>query len=171
MFKTTNNGRLPTRATKYSACVDLYANKDVTIGAGETKIIGLGVKIDLDKLLYRVYKEAFTKQQIYKQNNYHKKVEELHDSFKNSHYILLEPRSSLRAKGLIVGSGIIDLDYNSELKLIIHYPYNGKGASHYEINSGDRIAQCTLLEHKSHLFGIESEDTRSGGIGSTDEQN
>ena len=36
------------------------------------------------------------------------------------------------------------------------------------MKKGDKIAQCTLLEHKSYLFGIESEEVRVGGIGSTD---
>ena len=38
MLKVINGGFEPTRATKYSAMVDLYANADVVIGAGETKI-------------------------------------------------------------------------------------------------------------------------------------
>lgn len=39
MFKTVLDGKLPTRGSKYSACVDLYAREDVVIGAGETKLI------------------------------------------------------------------------------------------------------------------------------------
>jgi len=42
MFKVVNKGKMPTRATKYSAAVDLYANEDVVIG-------GLGVCIDIQK--------------------------------------------------------------------------------------------------------------------------
>ena len=36
MFKTINGGKLPTRASKYSAFVDLYTNEDVIIGGGGT---------------------------------------------------------------------------------------------------------------------------------------
>ena len=36
MFKTINGGKLPTKATKFSAAVDLYANADVVIKAGDT---------------------------------------------------------------------------------------------------------------------------------------
>ena len=36
MFKTINGGKLPTKATRFSAAVDLYANADVVIKAGET---------------------------------------------------------------------------------------------------------------------------------------
>lgn len=35
MFKTVNGSTMPTRGTEFSACVDLYANADVTIGAGK----------------------------------------------------------------------------------------------------------------------------------------
>jgi hypothetical protein len=50
MLKTINGGKMPTKGSKYSACVDLYANEDVCIGAGETKIVGLGVCIDIDSI-------------------------------------------------------------------------------------------------------------------------
>ena len=33
---------------------------------------------------------------------------------------------------------------------------------------GDKIAQCTLKEHKGYLLGIESDAERKGGFGSTD---
>jgi len=36
-----------------------------------------------------------------------------------------------------------------------------------QIKKGDKIAQITLLEHKSYLFGVESDVERSGGFGST----
>lgn len=151
----------PTKGSKYSAAIDLYSREDIVIGAGETKLIPLGVKIDKNKM------------PIYLQNNMHR------------HYLQLEPRSSLRAKGLIAGTGIIDLDYKDEIMIILHNPIwqtrlgtyeDGKktivhfGATtnfDYKINKGDKIAQILLKEHKTYLFGIETEDERSGGFGST----
>ena len=50
MFKVLTKGCEPTRGSKYSACVDLYASEEVVIGAGETKLVGLGVVIDKKKL-------------------------------------------------------------------------------------------------------------------------
>jgi dUTPase len=50
MFKTINGGKLPTKATKFSAAVDLYANADVVIKAGETYKVPLGVCIDEEKM-------------------------------------------------------------------------------------------------------------------------
>ncbi|MDQ7067776.1 MAG: hypothetical protein Q9M40_07275 [Sulfurimonas sp.] len=38
------------------------------------------------------------------------------------------------------------------------------------IIKGQRIAQITLLEHKAYLFGIDTEEERTGGFGSTDEK-
>jgi len=167
MFKTINEGKMPTRATKYSAAVDLYANEDVVIGAGETAIIGLGVCIDIQKF-----------------------TSDITDAYKDklSHYLELHPRSSLRAKGLISGVGIIDLDYKDEIKIIIHNPIIGaylspiklndgdfigmsyEGNDKYTINNGDKIAQVLLKEHKGYLLNISSEDERTGGIGSTGEK-
>jgi dUTPase len=156
MFKVLDGATAPTRATKYSAMVDLYAREDVVIGAGETKIVPLGVKISedgLQKLLVNSGREFM---------DYY---------FKKSHYLELHPRSSLRAKGLIIGVGVIDLDYPDEIGLIVHNPiandikHNSNGD--YTINKGDKVAQCTLMEHKGYLLGIESDTERRGGFGST----
>lgn len=48
MFKILKDYCEPVRSTKYSAYVDLFSAEDVIIGAGETKIIKLGVKLDLE---------------------------------------------------------------------------------------------------------------------------
>jgi len=169
MFKVLTNGCETTRGSKYSAAVDLFASKDCIIAAGETKIIGLGVRIDLD-VLYRSW--------------YNSDDQGSWRNFLNSHYLELHPRSSLRAKGLISNTGIIDLDYDDEIKIIIHNPLtvadfgeNEVGRIDkspavfdvYKIKKGDKIAQILLKEHKSYLFGIESNEERTGGFGSTGE--
>ena len=124
MLKTLVKGCEPTRGSKFSAGIDLYASKDVVIGAGETKLVGLGVCIDLEKLLYRVPK-------IVDMRRWHKKrfdagitdvsedesISHLENEFLSSHYLELHPRSSLRAKGLIAGVGVIDLDYIPSCKI------------------------------------------------------
>jgi dUTPase len=166
MFKVINRGKLPTRATKYSACVDLYANADVMIGAGETVVVPLGVCVDIEYI-----KSLHTTQ------SYYSKLDILNlEDFLDTHYLQLEPRSSLRAKGLQAGTGVIDLDFKDEICLIAHYPYtrefeisNGDKSKAFIISKGDRIAQIMLCEHKSYLFGIESEEERNGGLGSTGE--
>ena len=160
MFEILDGATAPTRATKYSAMVDLYANADVVIGAGETKIIPLGVKIDIEYI-----------ESIFTTQNYCVHSDTLNE-FLSTHFLELHPRSSLRAKGLIIGVGVIDLDYPDEIGLIVHNPildvsfgvYNGDA---FKISKGDKVAQCTLMEHKGYLMGIESDAERSGGFGST----
>jgi dUTPase len=93
MFKTINGGKIPTKGSKFSACVDLYANEDVCIGAGETKIVGLGVCLDIETFLGGIDNS------------------EWQEDFLKSHYFQLEPRSSLRAKGIMAGTGVIDIDF------------------------------------------------------------
>lgn len=139
MFKVLTEGCKPKRGSKYSAFVDLYASEDKVIGIGDTAIVGLGVAIDTE--YYKDYHDV-----------------------KRSHYMQLEPRSSLRAKGLIAGTGVIDLDYADEIKLIVH----NFRKDEFKITKGDKIAQISLIEHKSYWFNIDSEDVRVGGIGSTD---
>ena len=40
----------------------------------------------------------------------------------------------------------------------------------FEIKKGDKVAQCTLKEHKGYLMGYETETLRTGGFGSTDKK-
>ena len=37
----------------------------------------------------------------------------------------------------------------------------------FKISKGDKVAQCSLKEHKSYLLGYESDVIRDGGFGST----
>lgn len=39
--------------------------------------------------------------------------------------------------------------------------------SAFIISKGDKVAQCTLKEHKGYLMGFESDAIRKGGFGST----
>ena len=69
-----------------------------------------------------------------------------------------------------------------EIGLIVHNPIPSFSQSFqgsistsiyrkFTINKGDKIAQCTLVEHKGYLMGIESDVERKGGFGSTDKCN
>ena len=181
MFKTVKDGKLPTRGSKYSACVDLYAREDIVIGAGETKVIPLGVALDLEEIkeseMFMV--ESFGESYGSLGEDFDA---EMYQNFLSSHYIKIAMRSSIAVKhGLIIanGEGIIDMDYEGEMGLIVHQGFpavthtfsdDNDGKRIYNpitIKKGDRVAQATLMEHKSYLFGIETEDERSGGFGST----
>ena len=179
MFKILDGACTPKRGTKYSAYVDLFAREEVTIEAGETKVVKLGVKLDLDKLYRSWY--FYTEQ-----NN----ISGRWDMYLRSHYLEVALRSSLGVKGLIIanGTGKVDLDYPDEIGLIIHNPLQISsqryenlvsggvrylndsyvGNSVFQIKKGDKVAQCTLKEHKGYLMGYETETLRTGGFGSTD---
>jgi len=189
MFREINGGNLPTRGSKYSACVDLYANADITIGAGETVLIPLGVCIDKDEIFKKFYQTHRTFDEAINEianNNSKQQPHELRQSFSmtlKSHYLQLMLRSSL-SKELIIanGVGVIDLDYKDEIMIRVHKPLricsygvNETGNNHFEVDykddlfikKGQRVAQITLLEHKSYLFGIDGEEERDGGFGNT----
>jgi len=179
MFKILTDGCEPTRGSKYSACIDLYASEDVTIGAGETKLVGLGVAINSAELAHiaRYHSIDNAPTNIIDYEQYLKNHIEF---FYKTHYLQLMLRSSLGKKGLTLpnGVGVIDLDYKDEIKMIIHYPLEvlrKKGVAiavpassrRFTIEKGDKIGQITLLEHKSYLFGIDTEEKRNGGFGSS----
>lgn len=184
MFKKLTEGaRLPERATKYSAGFDVFANEDAVIGAGETKLIGLGIaldNIDIQGLIF----ELMHKNEIpIDARSYY-----LND-FLEKHYFALHIRSSLRAKGLTsLGTGIIDMDYRDEIKMIIHNPIKTVfpidegdglplcivskavgGSKGYEIKKGDKIGQLILCRHEGWMLPAEytKDEERTGGFGST----
>ena len=157
MFEVLEGATAPTRGSKYSSCVDLYANTDVVIGSRDSRIVHLGVKIDLDALL----SQAFGDDEGY--IDFHTN----RDHFLKSHCLELKCRSSLPLKkGLIIANGVgeIDLDYPDELGIILFNPDNYEKA---KVKKGEKIAQIKLVEHKSYLFDIDSEEERTGGFGST----
>lgn len=173
MFEILKDYCQPVRGTKYSAYVDLFSAEDITIGAGETKIIKLGVKIDLDSLYRSWY--FYTEQ-----NN----ISGSWEMYLRSHYLEVALRSSLGVKGLIIanGTGKVDLDYPNEIGLIVHNPIDlnficdylanndYKKYSNFKIKKGDKVAQCTIAPHEGYLMGYETETIRTGGFGSTDKK-
>lgn len=191
MFKVLKDYCTPVRGTKYSAYVDLFSAEDVTIGAGETKIVKLGVKLDMDffESMFNPYKLDFKTAKaggLYSDDELRIQKHQVHN-FLKSHYLEIALRSSLGVKGLIIsnGIGIIDLDYPDEIGLIVHNPISEiesfndgcsdfiglKGCNeqyHFVIKKGDKVAQCTIAPHKGYLMGYETETLRIGGFGSTD---
>lgn len=174
MLKVLDDVCKPTKGSKYSAAIDLYAREDVVIGAGETVKVPLGVCVDED-IFYKNYYN------YYKLDNSKNKIDYEFSKMFSSHYLQLEPRSSLRAKGLIVGTGIIDLDYRDEIMIILLNPITfkaivkwifsfGRNKSVFKISKGEKIAQILLKEHKTYLMGIDTQEERTGGFGSTDKK-
>lgn len=146
LLKVLPEGTEPTKGSIYSAAIDLYASQDATIYPGTTHMIGLGVAICQEQL--------------------NKLSPALKEQFMLKHYLALHPRSSLRAKGFVSNTGIIDMDYPDEIKIILHYT-GSDNIANYTIKKGDRIAQIMILAHDTALFNIHTKEERTGGIGST----
>lgn len=164
MLKTITKGCEPKKGTENSACIDLFSAKDITIGAGETVLVPLGVKIDLAMFKINMYGGLRLEKTMRDTNDRHFK------RFLKTHQLNLHIRSSMSAKyGLIIsnGTGIIDMDYEGEIMICLHNPLKLKGNYALPIKKGEKIAQISLIEHKSYLFGVESDNKRDGGFGST----
>lgn len=97
------------------------------------------------------------------------------ESFFEAHYFELHPRSSLRAKGLGGGVGIIDMDYRDEIKMVITNPIDNEikhtAIGDYRISKGAKIGQLILKRHEGWLLSAEytKDEERNGGFGSTDQ--
>ena len=176
MFRLVEGGEhLPQRATQHSAGFDVFANEDVVIGAGETVTIGLGIALDTEMYCFENVSQLPYDHVI--KNN----IKNFGD-FLALHYLELHPRSSLRAKGIGGGVGIIDMDYRDEIKIVLSNLFNphiSAGADYvplistrpYHIKRGDKIGQLILKRHEGYLlpaqYTLDAE--RTGGFGSTDE--
>lgn len=195
MFKVLDEVCKPTKGSKYSAGIDLYARTDVVIGAGETVKVPLGVKIDTDalKAISDRDLENLTGLPINEIENGDGDADLVYfDGFKSSHHLELFNRSSTALKrGLMLanGTGIIDLDFPDEICALLHNPIDldfveaiscqevvvsmtgdNRETPHCgnsEIKKGDKICQIILKENKTYLMGIESDEERSGGFGSS----
>ena len=173
MFKKlTADAILPKRQTRFSAGFDVFANEDKVIAAGQTELIGLGIAIDLEQIKGRFIGAYLSDNGADEYFDEHAFTE-----FKERHYFALHIRSSLRAKGLTsLGTGVIDIDFNQEIKIVINNPITDPFAwlgaddqSEYAINKGDKIGQLILLPHAGHLMPSEYtlDNERVGGFGSS----
>ncbi len=94
----------------------------------------------------------------------------------------IEDRSSLAAKGLRTGAGVVDKGYEGEIKVVLHnfsntsHWHGGMERKGYCITKGDRIAQlvvlkCELLEVVEQTSGninnIEVNNRGQFGFGSS----
>lgn len=197
MFKSVNGGILPKRFTKYSCGFDVCANEDVVIGAGETKLVGLGIAINKDEfanMAHDVYinnhqgkikRIMAIKDPISRDIADAQDIDEMCifiDNFMQTLYLELHIRSSLRVKGLTsLGTGIIDIDFADEIKMVVHNPISDCGneigdclygagfTPAYRIKKGDKIGQLILKRHEGYLLPQEYtlDAERNGGFGST----
>jgi dUTPase len=161
MLIPLKDGKEPMVSTCFGAGADLFSSADIDIPAGATAIIPLGVVID-EKYAYYL-------------------TEDLKDG--EGYHLELHPRSSLRLN-LIVGVGIIDLDYlpncklglkncedkacedcesfeQAEIKMIAYSPYG------YSIKKGDKVAQVVLVKNYTQKAFETKKNLRCGGFGST----
>lgn len=181
MFISVNGGILPQRQTTHSAGFDVFANEDMEICVGSTEILSLGIALN------EMFFENMFEKDLDILGTEDEAKKEL-DTFLSTYYLELHPRSSLRAKGLIVMPGIIDMDYRDEIKMII---FNGNAVSkqendlreeiahklsrkttcnkYFRIKKGDKVGQLILKQHEGRYLPDEytKDEKRTGGFGST----
>lgn len=163
MFKLINGGeKLPTRATRFSAGFDVYSREDKVIGAGCTELIGLGIAIDLDWLVYEVAGVRIDNGGSITDGDSDKVTK-----FMEAHYLELHIDDRLAEKGLIAQPKIVNLDCIDELKISTHNPISDCGneigdclygagfTPAYRIKKGDKIGQLILKRHEGYLLPQE----------------
>lgn len=132
--KLTDKAVLPTRGTKFSAGYDLTATEDFTIHPGQSALVSTGIGWTPEGD-WDLDKVGF-----------------------------IWPRSGLAAKhGLNTLAGVIDADYNGEIKVLLH---NTSKVTYYG-EAGTRIAQLVIQNFRTVSNDTHESVTRDGGFGST----
>ena len=141
LFDAWNGIRIPERATEYSAGYDIRIPIDITIPAGERRIIPTGIRA------------VFSPEEL--------------DTWHLQMYV----RSSVGIRDGIVlmnGTGIIDPDYqfsDNQGDMMLALINTSSRSVRYK--AGDRICQAVFAIH-GLVYGDKAEGVRRGGIGSTD---
>jgi len=138
--KLSLGGKMPERATKYSAGLDVFALYAIDLQPGEIAKIPTGITFE----------------------------NEPHD-YALEWFIDLRIRSSLALKGLVLanGAGVIDADYaGKDITVLIHNTNDYE----CHIGRGDKIAQMIIQSHSASLARgmILKVAERTGGFGSTE---
>lgn len=153
--------KLPTRADTGSNGYDLYAVDDVFIPVGETRVISTGISIEIEE---KIGNKILT-------------MEEYNDAeilpiFK------IEDRSSMAAKGLRTGAGVVDFSYRGEIKVVMHNLNNDEihrdtdgWPKGYKIKKGDKIAQgviyTTMVPPIKEADALSDSERGNRGFGSS----
>ena len=184
MFEILHDHCKPTKGTKYSAGIDLCLAEDVSLCPGDTVMVGLGVKINMQGLASIVFNDDTRIEDWARYLGGPAAYQREHefDKFLSSHYLKLSIRSSIAKQGYRIANseGIIDLDYPGEIKMLLEKPITSddlienRDDTRCQIDSctetikkGVQIAQVTLIPHCNNLLGVESSKSRIGGFGST----
>lgn len=156
MFKIIDGGTNPHIKTEFSSSADLYARKDIDIPMGETKVIPLGVIIDLENL-ETLFINDLDKRDMRAELPLLSKTtkKELYHDFLLSHFFELKIRSSL-AKHLIIPNGVgeIDIDYPDEIGLMVHNPISAKFLIDITAMQRDFLSNPEDLNMQSRLLDI-----------------
>lgn len=141
--KLDSNAVMPSYGSEFAAGLDLSANGNYVVKAGERSKINTGLCIEW--------------------------IGENDAENEREYYLRIAPRSGLAAKFSIdLGAGVVDWDYRGEL--CVCFVNNSK--NDYVINHGDRIAQG-ILERIKRFNSIEEVTDLGntirgvGGFGST----
>jgi len=152
----TNTAKLPTRHTRLSAGVDFYADEEIYIPNGQSRIVSTGISWDPDLNTFDMTDA--------------KSVVSTHNIT-----LIIQSRSGLAFKEDIEASnaGVIDQDYVStkENKAVIKVKLYNHGKRNKLILLGDKICQG-VPQFVPYFDDVKTlDDNRNGlGFGSSDEK-
>jgi dUTP pyrophosphatase len=106
----------PTRASLYSAGLDIYSSKDEVILPGRTEFIRTGLRFILPALTY----------------------------------VQLKDTSALAAEGVFVRAGVVDSDFEAEIKVLLH----NSTTNTYLVEKHSRIAQAVIQPYMPAEFNL-----------------
>ena len=122
--RLTPTAKLPTIAYEGDLGYDLYADEDVYLSTGDTKIVRTGVAVEMYEAV-------------------------IDGPIRQRYGAVLKDRSSMATKGIITSGGVIDAGYRGEIlvPLTLLSSYVSRSMT---IRRGDKIAQMIPILAKPH---------------------
>ena len=155
------NVQLPTYAHKTDAGLDIYAREEITIGPGETKIIGTGIKLAIPEG-YAILIQPRSGQSVKTKLRIANTPGLIDAGYRDEIGVIIEN----------IEPPFKDIDYDFDKNGEIHIKSILHGEA-YTIVEGQRFAQMRLVQvPKAEFIKVESVgeigEDRLGGFGSTD---
>ncbi len=156
-MKVKRGVKMPARATKESACYDLFAPKDIKLKAGEWVEFGTGVSLDGTEAPVLTMKR-------------HNRTTGFDDTLEyrpQTWAMTMHPRSGLGFKYIVRianTTGIVDQDYRDEIRCKL------TAEEDVTIPKGKAYAQAMFVPFLVLGDEVVPEEVRKGGFGSTDRE-
>jgi len=167
--KLTNDAVLPVKAHKTDSGFDLFANEDITIAPGQTKIISTGIAIHLPE---GYEAQVRPRSGVTSRTKLRVQLGTIDNDYTGDIGIIVDNTTEdTTSENLLILEKVGAVYHNINGENVSKHGFNCAAGMHYKIQKGDKLAQLVIQElPQFHAYEMEElpETSRgSNGFGST----